>query len=156
VNAKNKEKGLNEVIKGGNYLESKERDTKSVIAKYKKSKATISILEAELDVLEALLKEEPLCVSHCQMSEYKTIIEKTYHLKLKIGTNQAFVAKIDALLNILKERFDENDYEMFVFRHLENNSLSATSKKFNYADASGSSRRIKKIVQVFEELISSI
>ena len=81
---------------------------------------------------------------------------KKKHLKLKIGTNQAFVAKIEALLNILKESFHENDYEMFVFRYLENNSLISTSKKFNYADASGSSRRIKRIEQVFEELNSNI
>ena len=90
------------------------------------------------------------------MSEHKALMEKIYRLKLEIGTNQAFVDKVDTLLNCLKENFDEKDYEMFEFRHLENNSLSSTSNKFNYADPSGSSRRIKKMEQIFEELISNI
>ena len=97
-----------------------------------------------------------IVIDLAQMNKYKTLIRKIYYLKLEIGTNQAFVAKVDALLNSLKENFDEKDYEMFVFRYFDNNSLSATANRFNYADASSSSRRIKKIEEVFEELISSI
>ena len=135
-------------------------NTTEIVKEYYLSKNRIEILTSELKLLDktsGFIKTAKYGHESNGRVELEDIyikwLDKRRDLEIQIALDNSLILRIDRVLQILKQDFNQIDNEIFYGKYFKNEKLAYLSVKYEYSE-SGLRKRIKKVSSVFEELVN--